>query len=84
MRNRKNRRNDNLRKDYRAHIPILVQEGPWTGHQVILSPQRPNGLDRYPWLLCIKHEGRVIERRFCSAQVTSSAWEPRDGDSAGA
>lgn len=78
----RNRRSSLLRKDYKAHIPILVQEGPWKGERVILSPQRPNGLDRYPWLLCKKVDGRVIERRFCSEQVMSSAWQPRDGDPA--
>jgi hypothetical protein len=73
----RNRRSSNLRKDYKAHIPILVQEGPWSGESVLLVPRRPNGLDRYPWLLCKKVDGRVIERRFCSEQVVSSAWQPR-------
>lgn len=73
----RNRRSSNLRKDYREHIPILVQEGPWTGQSVILSPRWPNGLDKYPWLLCIRVDGRVITRRFCSEQVVSKAWRPR-------
>lgn len=75
---RRNRRNDNLRKDYRDHIPILVNEGPWKGKRVVLSPRYPNGLDRYPWVLCIKVDGRTIERRFASAQLISKAWAERE------
>lgn len=75
---RRNRRNDNLRKEYRAGVPILVNEGPWKGQRVILSPRYPNGMDRYPWVMCIKHGGQTVERRFASAQLISESWVERE------